>query len=110
MRCALAGREYTIFGYKGKQVRDAIHSQDLVRAFDCVVREPRVGEVYNIGGGRQSNCSVLEAIALVSEITGRELQWRYDERNRIARDLHGLVVRSVERMGMYRGRPYRMPS
>jgi CDP-paratose 2-epimerase len=83
MRCALAGREYTVFGYKGKQVRDAIHSQDLVRAFDCVVREPRVGEVYNIGGGRQSNCSVLEAIALVSEITGRELQWRYDERNRI---------------------------
>ncbi len=73
MRCALAGREYTIFGYKGKQVRDAIHSQDLVRAFDCVFREPRVGEVYNIGGGRQSNCSVLEAIALVSEITGREL-------------------------------------
>jgi CDP-paratose 2-epimerase len=83
MRCALAGREYTIFGYKGKQVRDAIHSQDLVRAFDCVLREPRAGEAYNIGGGRQSNCSVLEAIALVSEITGRELQWRYDERNRI---------------------------
>jgi CDP-paratose 2-epimerase len=83
MRCALAGREYTIFGYKGKQVRDAIHSQDLVRAFDCVVREPRAGEVYNIGGGRQSNCSVLEAIALVSEITGRELAYRYDERNRV---------------------------
>jgi CDP-paratose 2-epimerase len=83
MRCALAGREYTIFGYKGKQVRDAIHSQDLVRAFDCVVREPRVGEVYNIGGGRQSNCSVLEAIALASEVTGRELQWRYDEKHRI---------------------------
>jgi CDP-paratose 2-epimerase len=83
MRCALAGREYTIYGYKGKQVRDAIHSQDLVRAFDCVVREPRAGEVYNIGGGRQSNCSVLEAIALVSEITGRELAYRYDEKNRI---------------------------
>ena len=82
-RALQAGKTYRIFGYKGKQVRDAIHSQDLVRAFDCVVREPRVGEVYNIGGGRQSNCSVLEAIALVSEITGRELQWRYDERNRI---------------------------
>jgi CDP-paratose 2-epimerase len=83
MRCALEGREYTVFGYQGKQVRDAIHSQDLIRAFDCVFRAPRVAEVYNIGGGRHSNTSVLEAIALASEISGRELQWRYDERNRI---------------------------
>ncbi len=83
MRCALEGREYTIFGYQGKQVRDAIHCHDLVQAFDCVFRAPRVAEVYNIGGGRHSNTSVLEAIAQASEITGRELAWRYDERNRI---------------------------
>jgi CDP-paratose 2-epimerase len=79
MRCALAGREYTIFGYKGKQVRDAIHSQDLVRAFDCVVREPRVGEVYNIGGGKANSCSVLEAFEIVQSITGRDQNWVYDE-------------------------------
>ena len=83
MRCALEGREYTIFGYQGKQVRDAIHCHDLVQAFDCVFGAPRVAEVYNIGGGRHSNTSVLEAIAQASEITGRELVWRYDETNRI---------------------------
>jgi CDP-paratose 2-epimerase len=83
MRCAIEGREYTVFGYQGKQVRDAIHSRDLIHAFDCVFRAPRVAEVYNIGGGRFSNVSVLEAIAQASEIAGRELQWRYDERNRI---------------------------
>jgi CDP-paratose 2-epimerase len=83
MRCAIAGRPYTVYGYKGKQVRDAIHAHDLVQAFDRFAAEPRSGEVYNIGGGRISHCSVLEAIALASEITGRELEWTYQEANRV---------------------------
>jgi CDP-paratose 2-epimerase len=83
MKCAASGRPYTVHGYKGKQVRDNIHSADLVRAFECVARAPRPGSVYNIGGGRASNCSMLEAIALCERITGRPLEWRYAERNRV---------------------------
>ncbi len=83
MRCAMTGTPYTVFGYKGKQVRDAIHSNDLVRAFEAFYREPRVAEVYNIGGGRFSHCSVLEAIQMSQEISGREIDWSYSETNRI---------------------------
>jgi CDP-paratose 2-epimerase len=83
MRCVMTGLPYTVFGYKGKQVRDAIHSEDLIRAFDEFVRAPRVGEVYNIGGGRFSHASVLEAIALSEEIAGEELAWTYKDENRI---------------------------
>lgn len=83
MRCAITGTPYTVYGYEGKQVRDAIHSTDLIRAFHEVVREPRVAEVYNIGGGRFSNCSVLEAIQRSQEIAGRRLEWSYVVRNRI---------------------------
>ncbi len=83
VKCVLTGTPYTVFGYKGKQVRDNIHSADLIRAFDAFYREPRCGEVYNIGGGRFSNCSMLEAIELAQEVTGRELPWRYQEDNRI---------------------------
>jgi CDP-paratose 2-epimerase len=83
MKCAASGRPYTVYGYKGKQVRDNIHSADLVSAFECVARAPRPGAVYNIGGGRESNCSVLEAIELCERITGRALEWRYVERNRV---------------------------
>ncbi|HEV3351782.1 MAG TPA: NAD-dependent epimerase/dehydratase family protein [Acidimicrobiales bacterium] len=83
MRCVIEGRPYEVYGYGGKQVRDAIHSSDLVRAFTEVVRAPRSGEVYNIGGGRFSNASVLEAIALSEEIAGRKLDWTYVETNRI---------------------------
>jgi len=83
MRCAISGRPYTVYGYKGKQVRDAIHSHDLIRAFDEFARAPRIGEVYNIGGGRFSNASVLEAIEIAQEIAGRELEWSYEETNRI---------------------------
>jgi CDP-paratose 2-epimerase len=75
MRCALSGRDYRVYGYKGKQVRDAIHSSDLVRAFEAFWRSPRSGAVYNIGGGRHSNCSVLEAISLCEEISARTLKW-----------------------------------
>jgi CDP-paratose 2-epimerase len=83
MKCTATGRPYTIFGYQGKQVRDNIHSADLIGAFHEFFREPRVGEVYNIGGGRHSNCSMLEAIELCQEIADRELEWTYAERNRI---------------------------
>jgi CDP-paratose 2-epimerase len=83
MRCVMTGTPYTVFGYKGKQVRDAIHSEDLIRAFDEFFRAPRVSEVYNIGGGRTSNASVLEAIELSQEIAGRELTWRYEPANRV---------------------------
>jgi CDP-paratose 2-epimerase len=83
MKCAMTGTPYTVFGYKGKQVRDNIHSADLIRAFDQFFRRPRVAEVYNIGGGRASNCSMLEAIAICEQITGRDLRWSYSETNRV---------------------------
>ena len=83
MRCTMSGSPYTVFGYKGKQVRDAIHSRDLIRAFHCFVDSPRCGEVYNIGGGRGSNASVLEAIALSEDICGRNLAWAYKEESRV---------------------------
>lgn len=82
-KCALTGRHYTVFGYKGKQVRDNIHSHDLVNAFWHFFQAPRPGEVYNIGGGRYANCSMLEAIAMAEEITGRPFNWTYSEQNRI---------------------------
>ena len=83
MICAVSGKHYRVFGYKGKQVRDNIHSFDLVSAIAQFVRAPRSGEVYNIGGSRHSNCSILEAIDLCQEISGRTLDWQYEETNRI---------------------------
>jgi len=83
MRCTATGEPYTIFGYKGKQVRDNIHADDLVAAFDAFRHNPRPGEAYNIGGGREANCSMLEAIEISQEISGRELDWTYTEDNRI---------------------------
>jgi len=82
MKCVMTNTPYTVFGYKGKQVRDNIHSQDLVNAFYHFYRAPRVGEVYNIGGGRFCNCSMTEAIALCEEITEKKLEWSYAESNR----------------------------
>lgn len=83
MKCAATGAPYTVFGYEGKQVRDNIHSLDLVRAFEAFSDNPRCGEVYNIGGGRESNCSMLEAITLCEQIAGRALQWEYEPAARI---------------------------
>ncbi|WP_330205141.1 NAD-dependent epimerase/dehydratase family protein [Cyanobacterium sp. Dongsha4] len=83
MRCAMTGNHYEVYGYKGKQVRDNIHSYDLVNAFYHFYQNPRVAEVYNIGGSRFSNCSMLEAIALCEEITGKKMNWSYSETNRI---------------------------
>ena len=83
MKCTVTGTPYTVFGYKGKQVRDNIHSADLIRAFHEFYKAPRSGEVYNIGGGRFSNCSMLEGIDLCEQIAGRKLNWTYSEQNRV---------------------------
>jgi CDP-paratose 2-epimerase len=83
MRCTMAGDHYTVLGYAGKQVRDNIHSADLVAAFAAFHRAPRAGAVYNIGGGRESNCSMLEAIELSQQIAGRELDWSLRNEHRI---------------------------
>jgi CDP-paratose 2-epimerase len=82
MKCAVTGAPYTIYGYRQKQVRDNIHSADLIRAFHEFFKEPRACEVYNIGGGRYSNCSMLEAIAMSENLTGKPGHWRYSEENR----------------------------
>lgn len=83
MKCAVTGKHYTVYGYKGKQVRDNIHSYDLVNAFWHFYQEPRVGEVYNMGGGRHSNCSMLEAIQMCEEISGKKMNYSYTENNRV---------------------------
>lgn len=83
MRCAITGDQYTVFGYKGKQVRDNIHSHDLVNMFWHFCQQPRQGEVYNAGGGRFSNCSMMEAIALCEEISGRKINYTLADTNRI---------------------------
>lgn len=83
MKCAVTGDTYTVFGYKGKQVRDNIHSYDLVNMFWHFYQKPRSGEVYNAGGGRHSNCSMLEAIEACEKITGKKMIWSYSETNRI---------------------------
>jgi CDP-paratose 2-epimerase len=83
MKCTALGIPYRVFGYKGKQVRDNIHSYDLVNAFWEFIRAPRIAEVYNIGGGRHACCSMLQAIGACERISGRKLQWNYVEDNRI---------------------------
>lgn len=83
MRCTVTGQPYTVFGYGGKQVRDNIHSADFITAIEAVHRQPRAGEVYNLGGGPTSNCSMREAIALCERIAGRELDHTYTDDNRV---------------------------
>lgn len=83
MKCTVTGTPYTVFGYRGKQVRDNIHSADLVAAFEAFQRSPRAGAVYNIGGGRRSNCSMLEAIEICERISGGELRWELSDEARI---------------------------
>ena len=83
MKCVVAGSPYTVFGYGGKQVRDNIHCADLVSAFMEFQKKPDTGAVYNIGGGRHSNCSMLEAIEACQRIAGRQLDWTMSEENRI---------------------------
>jgi CDP-paratose 2-epimerase len=83
MRCTMSGEKYTVFGHGGKQVRDNIHSADLVAAFAAFHRAPRPAAVYNIGGGRQSNCSMIEAIEQCETIAARELDWSLGPDSRI---------------------------
>ena len=82
VKCILEGKKYSIFGYKGKQVRDNIHSSDLINAFYYVYKEPRYGEVYNMGGSRYSNCSIIEAIKKIEAISGKKGNYDYVQENR----------------------------
>ncbi len=83
MKCVVTGNQYTVLGYKGKQVRDNIHSYDFVNALYHFYKAPRSGEVYNMGGSRYSNCSMLEGIEMAQEIAGKKLNWIYTDKNRI---------------------------
>ncbi len=83
VKVALAGTTYTVYGYKGKQVRDNIHSYDVIRAVEVFAADPRPGEVYNLGGGRKNSISVLEAIAKIEEMTGRKIAWTYQQQPRV---------------------------
>ncbi len=82
VKCNLDARQYTVYGYKGKQVRDNIHAFDVARFIEAFVCEPRVAEVYNIGGGRTNSCSILEAFSLVESCTGRKQKSTYLDENR----------------------------
>ena len=79
---AVVGKPYTIYGYKGKQVRDQIECSDVVKAFDAFSKNPRPGEVYNIGGGRENAASVLECIAMIEEIGGHKVNFSLGDENR----------------------------
>jgi CDP-paratose 2-epimerase len=83
MKCCVTRTPYKVFGYKGKQVRDNIHSYDLVQAFNAFFENPRIGETYNIGGGRFSNCSMLEAIKICERISSTQLKWTYVDESRM---------------------------
>jgi CDP-paratose 2-epimerase len=83
MKCAVSGHPYTVFGYKGKQVRDNIHSRDLAEAIWRFVEKPRTARIYNLGGGRFNSCSMLEAIAACERITNHPMNWSYKDNNRI---------------------------
>lgn len=83
VKCNLEEREYTVFGYKGKQVRDNIHSYDVARFIEEFIKAPRTAEVYNLGGGKENTCSILEAFDIISNISGKKMRYKYDETNRI---------------------------
>jgi CDP-paratose 2-epimerase len=83
IKCNTQGIKYNIFGYKGKQVRDNIHSLDVIQFMDLFIANPRVAEVYNIGGGKDNSCSILEAFNLTEQITGKKMIYEYIDENRI---------------------------
>jgi CDP-paratose 2-epimerase len=83
IKCNLEGREYKVFGYKGKQVRDNIHSEDVARFMYEFFRAPRVAEVYNLGGGKENSCSILESFETIEKITGNAMKWTYVDDNRV---------------------------
>ncbi|MFM6198494.1 MAG: NAD-dependent epimerase/dehydratase family protein, partial [Dolichospermum sp.] len=78
----LEARTYKIYGYKGKQVRDNIHSYDVARFIEEFINNPRCGEVYNLGGGKNNTCSILEAFDLVAALSGKPMQYEYVDKNR----------------------------
>jgi CDP-paratose 2-epimerase len=82
VKCNLEGRKYTIFGYKGKQVRDNIHALDVARLINMFIQAPRSGEVYNLGGGRKNSCSIWEAFALAETVSGKKMAYDYVDKNR----------------------------
>ena len=83
LKCNVEGREYKVFGYKGKQVRDNIHSEDVASFMYEFWKSPRIAEVYNLGGGKSNSCSVLEAFRMAEEVTGKTMNWHYVDENRI---------------------------
>ena len=83
VKCNLEGREYTIFGYKGKQVRDNIHSEDVARFIYEFAKDPRCGEVYNMGGGKDNSCSIQEAFDITTNFTGKHQVYSYVDQNRV---------------------------
>jgi CDP-paratose 2-epimerase len=83
VKCNLEGKEYRVFGYKGKQVRDNIHSEDVARFMYAFFEKPRVAEVYNLGGGKDNSCSILEAFALTEKFSGQPMRHTYVDENRI---------------------------
>jgi CDP-paratose 2-epimerase len=83
VKCNLEGREYKVFGYQGKQVRDNIHSEDVARFMWEFCKAPRVAEVYNLGGGKQNSCSILEAFQIAESFTGKKQVYSYVDQNRI---------------------------
>ncbi len=82
IKCNVMGRKYTIYGYKGKQVRDNIHSYDVARFIECFIEEPRVAEVYNLGGGRGNSCSILEAFEMIEALSGKKMIYDYVDKPR----------------------------
>jgi len=82
VKCNLEGKTYKVYGYKGKQVRDNIHSLDVAKFIAAFLDKPRVGEIYNLGGGRQNSCSILEAFAASEKLTGKKMQYEYVDKNR----------------------------
>ena len=83
IKCNLEGRKYMVYGYKGKQVRDNIHSHDVARFMEEFIEAPRVAEVYNIGGGKENTCSIWEAFAMIQKLSGKEMIYEYNDENRI---------------------------
>jgi CDP-paratose 2-epimerase len=83
VKCNLEGREYSVFGYKGKQVRDNIHSEDVANFMFEFYQQPRCGEVYNLGGGKENSCSILDAFEMVERLSGRKQRYTYTDTNRV---------------------------
>jgi len=83
IKCNVEEREYKVFGYKGKQVRDNIHSEDVASFMYEFWKSPRVAEVYNLGGGKSNSCSIIEAFKMAEDVTGKKMKWRYVDQNRI---------------------------